>query len=456
MARNKIAEIMQSKSVSGGGTKLPKVSAPKVSTPSISVNGAAAAAPTSAPPATSQISGGAGTPITPAPVANNNMPVANANLSPNLSNIANKNVPPTRPGTQPLYPATQQTSQPGTQPLPNTLGESPLGNYGKDVPPQLNNAVNNIYGGSGPQVDPQEQEQNIKTVQDYFQPDEKDLGRAAAQKDNPTPETINNVADQAARASGIDPKNKTPAFMKQVGDFWNGLDDTQKIGLGVGVPLALIGLFSGASGGNKWLAGALGLAGAAGVGHSMGLFDKIIPGMGEAQEGMKELSSAMEGINQMKDGPEKDFMTRQVYDQALERGGGGFSLMSMLPGTDANRLSSAYNQLEGSPIEGDLNRLDMSLRAHDQLPENHPLRQQVFDQMQQGVRAGEGWGSAAAQILPEFSIPGGSGNDSLNRYAQLAQKYHANKTPEQRQQEQQQAIQQHHATRYERLDDRGR
>ena len=95
--------------------------------------------------------------------------------------------------------------------------------YGADIDPQISDDVNNIYGGNGQQVDPQKQQQSLETVYNHFQPNPQELGAAAAQKDNPTPETINNVADQAARASGV--KDKTPGFMKQVGEFWNGLDD---------------------------------------------------------------------------------------------------------------------------------------------------------------------------------------------------------------------------------------
>ena len=481
MARNKIAEIMQPKSLSGGGTKLPKVS-----TPSISVNGAAAAAPTSAPPVTPQSLGGAVTPITQSQYPKWGKPefqndqhefiphqwdapdnrsgrlvnkqtgvvaqayddpsalqawVGNQGLGSNAETPAQQQQAPAQaPAQQPVYPAEQQTSQPGTQP-PNTAAMNLTQDYtplgadqsvavmaGNMKPETFTNAVSllkqiNLGEKVPPGVLQQTQDIVIGDLNlNNLNPQE--LGAQVANQEKGQgldPARTKEIIADEARQRGMDPEQaeKHPGFMQMLGDKWEGMDDSQRIGLAVGIPMALIGLFSGAMGGNKWISGALGLAGAAGVGHSMGLFDKLIPGMGKAQEGMKQLSSSMEGLNAMPDGPEKDYLTRQIYSQAGERGGGGFTALSMVLGTDANSLSSAYNQLGEAQEFSGAGELDMALRAHDQLPEGHPLRKQVFDQMQKGVKAKAGYKKTLGRWM-------NSSDDAMGRYDQLAKQY----TPE--------------------------
>lgn len=442
MARNKIAEIMQPKSLSGGGTKLPKVSPPNTS-----VLGANAAAPTSAPPVTPQSLGGAGTPITQQPA----VPPA----APPPAQAPPAQAPPAQaPAQQQQPPAqvpAQQQQPPNTANMNLTQDYTPLGAdqtaavMAGNMKPETFTAGISLLNqiNLGEEVPPELLKQTQDTVIGDLNLDPQEVGAQVAKHEQGQgldPARTEEIIADEARQQGVDPEQakQNPNFMQMLGEKWEGMDDTQRIGLAVGIPMALIGLFSGAMGGNKWIAGALGLAGAAGVGHSMGLFDKLIPGMGKAQEGMQQLSTTMGGIDALEDGDAKNYVIRQAYNQAKEQGGGGFSALSLMPGTDANRLSSAYNQLPEAQELSEYDQLGLARGAYEQLGDDNKFKPMLRDRIIAARKANleEGglfptWDNAASWWQHDADDTGG-----LSHTAFADQLIEANKTPEQQQQEQ--------------------
>ena len=371
-----------------------------MSTPSISVNGAVAA-PTSVPSVTPQSADGTGTRFTQQPA-----------------------VPPAAP--PPAQAPAQQQQPPNTANMNLTQDYTPLGadqtaavmagnmkpetftagisllnqiNLGEEVPPELLKQTQDTVIGDL-NLDPQEVgAQVVKHKQ----------GRGL------DPARTKEIVADEARQRGVPPEQaeQDPNFMQMLGKKWEGMDDTQKIGLAVGIPMALIGLFSGAMGGNKWIAGILGLAGAAGVGHSMGAFDKLIPGWDKMQKGMKTLDTTRAEIEQMPEGDAKNYMISRAYQQAREQGGGSFSVASLMPTPSANRLSSAYGQIDHANMpsydrstpQGMYDEFEMAQKAYNQLKPGD-TRDLVRNQMmtaanqQKDVQRLNSMMEAASQLKP--------------------------------------------------------
>ena len=385
-----------------------------MSTPSISVNGAVAA-PTSVPSVTPQSADGTGTLFTQQPA----VPPA----APPPAQATPAKAPPAQAPPAQAPPA-QQQQPPNTANMNLTQDYTPLGadqtaavmagnmkpetftagisllnqiNLGEEVPPELLKQTQDAITAN---LDPQYVgAQVVKHKQ----------GRGL------DPARTKEIVADEARQRGVPPEQaeQDPNFMQMLGKKWEGMDDTQKIGLAVGIPMALIGLFSGAMGGNKWIAGILGLAGAAGVGHSMGAFDKLIPGWDKMQKGMKTLDTTMAEIEQMPEGDVKNYMISRAYQQAREQGGGSFSVASLMPTTSANRLSSAYGQIDHANMpsydrstpQGMYDEFEMAQKAYNQLKPGD-TRDLVRNQMmtaanqQKDVQRLNSMMEAASQLKP--------------------------------------------------------
>ena len=465
-----------------------------VSTP-ISVNGAVAA-PTSVPPATSQITGGTGTPITqqqqvipPAQASSQDLykglPVALPPDSSAARQAANdrydaeqdafagtvfgsdpsmeapaqqqpainemqvgpdgtrvpRGTPPAQPGrpaappqqpaqpggpaappqqpAQPGGPAAppQQTAQPGGPAAP-PINEMQVGPDGTRVPREAANAE--VISTLPPEAqtaattalndqanDKPVNPADAKKVQDSFPVNSQRAGQKTRQLQetggNPDGETVEKMTGEQEQLDGIQQGEgrQNPDFMQKLSDKWDGMDDTQKLGLMIGIPLALIGLFSGAMGGDKWLAGGLGLAGAAGVGHSMGVFDNMIPGIGKMQEGLKTLDEGWAGIQQMKDGPAKNYMIQQAHQKAQAQGGFGYDMLALRRGSSAHGLSNAHSQIPEGGVpsfdlktsQGAYDQLGLAEDAYDQLHKSPEMQKQVYDQIVSGAKGSplESW-----------------------------------------------------------------